>query len=75
MCIRDSFGMIPEDQDMHEFIRIAGHYLGCGEQQEVQKQRKRDMDFQQDWKYIVASFMSDYHICLLYTSIQMGVLQ
>ena len=56
------FGMIPEDQDMHEFIRIAGHYLGCGEQQEVQKQRKRDMDFQQDWKYIVASFMSDYHI-------------
>ncbi|MFQ7799514.1 MAG: hypothetical protein ACLRHW_08065 [Coprobacillus cateniformis] len=25
---------------MHEFIRIASHYLGCGEQQEVQKQRK-----------------------------------
>ena len=35
------FGMIPEDQDMHEFIRIASHYLGCGEQQEVQTKKKR----------------------------------
>lgn len=56
------FKIIPEDQDMSDFVRIASNYLGCGENQEEQQQRKKDMDFFQDWKYIVASFMSDYHM-------------
>ena len=56
------FHIIPKDEEISDFVRIASEYLGCGEKQEDQKIRKKDMDFQQDWKYIVASFMSDYHI-------------
>lgn len=40
-------------------------YLACGESQEQHKERKKDMDFEQDFKYLVASFMSDYHINLV----------
>lgn len=59
------FGVIPQQiEDIQEMLRIAQLYLGCGENQDIQTQRKKDMDFEYDWKFIVASFMSDYGIDL-----------
>lgn len=58
------FGFIPEDKDMKDFVRIAEQYLGCGKSQEEHQSRKKDMDFKQDWPYLIASFMSDYKINL-----------
>lgn len=58
------FGFIPEDNEMELFVEKAEKYLGCGETQEEQSSRNKDMDFNYDWKYLVASFMSDYHINL-----------
>ena len=57
------FGEVPME-DMAEFLRIAGDYLRCGEKEESQEAHERDMDFNADEKYIVASFMSDYRIDL-----------
>lgn len=58
------FGFIPEDEDMEDFVRIVQQYLGCGKSQEEHRSRKKDMDFGQDWPYLIASFMSDYKINL-----------
>ena len=57
------FGEVPME-DMAEFLRIAGDYLRCGEKEASQEANERDMDFNADEKYIVASFMSDYRIDL-----------
>ena len=57
------FGEVPIE-DMHEFLRISGDYLRCGEKAETQTSANRDMDFTADEKYIAASFMSDYRIDL-----------
>lgn len=57
------FGEIPME-DAQDFLRIAGDYLRCGEKETHQTTRKRDIDFNADEKYIVASFMSDYRIDL-----------
>lgn len=57
------FGEVPME-DMGEFLRIAGDYLRCGEKEASQASQERDMDFNADEKYIVASFMSDYRIDL-----------
>lgn len=58
------FGFIPKDEDMPIFVEKVEKYLGCGQSQEEHKERKKDMDFSYDWKYLVASFMSDYNINL-----------
>ena len=60
------FGETPIEE-MGEFLRIAGDYLRCGEKETTQEARERDIDFTADEKYIVASFMSDYHIDLAST--------
>ena len=57
------FGEVPME-DMGEFLRIAGNYLRCGEKETTHEAHERDMDFNADEKYIVASFMSDYRIDL-----------
>ena len=57
------FGEVPME-DMGEFLRIAGNYLRCGEKETSQEAKERDMDFNADERYIVASFMSDYRIDL-----------
>lgn len=57
------FGFIPEN-DFDEFLKKAEIFLSCGETQEQQKAKEKDMDFNQDRKYILASFMSDYKIDL-----------
>lgn len=62
------FGFIPKDEDMPLFVKKVEKYLGCGQSQEEHHSRKKDMDFEQDWKYIMASFMSDYHINLVDTN-------
>ena len=56
------FGEVPMEH-MPDFLRIAGNYLRCGEK-ENPSNGTRDMDFNADEKYIVASFMSDYRIDL-----------
>lgn len=58
------FGFIPED-NLDQFLKIAIKYLQCGESKEQQESKKRDMDFNHDMKYIISSFMSDYHIDLI----------
>lgn len=57
------FGEVPMEY-AGEFLRIAGDYLRCGEKETSQEAHARDMDFNADEKYIVASFMSDYRIDL-----------
>ena len=57
------FGEVPME-DIEEFLRIAGDYLRCGEKETSQEAKQKDMDFNADEKYIVASFMSDYRIDL-----------
>lgn len=52
------------DKENHiELLEMAQKFLLCGKEPE-EKNEKRDMDFIQDFDYIEASFMSDYHIDL-----------
>lgn len=62
------FGFIP-DNDIDLFLDKAKKYLECGEQPKIDEDRKKDMDFNRDWKYIVASFMSDYVVDLSKTDL------
>ncbi len=57
------FGFIPE-HNINVFLEKAKYFLQCGETEEEQITKKKDMDFKQDEKYIYSSFMSDYHIDL-----------
>lgn len=57
------FGVVPTE-NLDDWLRICGDYLRCGEPDKGNVQADRDMDFTYDEKYIVASFMSDYHIDL-----------
>ena len=57
------FGVVPSS-NAGEFLRIAGNYLRCGEEEAHTESAERDIDFNADEKYIVASFMSDYRIDL-----------
>lgn len=60
------FGFIP-DNHLEDFLSIAKQYLQCNETYEQQSLKKKDMDFNYDMKYIISSFMSDYHIDLTKT--------
>lgn len=57
------FDFIPKE-DLNLFLEKAIIFLSCGETQQEQKSRKKDMDLIQDQKWIIPSFMSDYHIDL-----------
>ena len=57
------FGDVPTEH-LDVFLRIAGDYLRCGEKENTTVSAKRDIDFNEDEKYISASFMSDYQIDL-----------
>lgn len=57
------FGDVPTEH-LEDFLRIAGDYLRCGEKENATVPAKRDIDFNEDEKYISASFMSDYQIDL-----------
>ncbi len=58
------FGFIPEN-NLDKFLDVSINYLQCGESKEQQSIKKKDMDFNYDMKYIVSSFMSDYHIDIM----------
>lgn len=58
------FGIIPEDDEMEEFVNMATKFLQCGQTKEEQNAKPSNMDFEHDERYINASFMSDYHIDL-----------
>lgn len=57
------FGFIP-DTNFTEFLEKAKIFLQCGETEEEQSSKKKDMDFRQDRGYLYASFVSDYMIDL-----------
>jgi len=57
------FNFIP-DNDLDLFLEKANIFLSCGESQEQQQSKRRDMDLIQDQKWIIPSFMSDYQIDL-----------
>lgn len=58
------FDFIPKEEQMEEFLLKAKIFLQCGKDDEEQKARKKDMDFNQDMGLITSSFMSDYKIDL-----------
>lgn len=50
-------------RDKHvELLELAKKYLACGK--EIETDVEPDMDYSEDYDYIEASFMSDYHIDL-----------
>ena len=57
------FGLIP-NENLDLFLEKAVKFLQCGETDKEQNDKKRDMDFSQDKKYIIPSFKSDYGIDL-----------
>lgn len=52
--------------DWEELFKLAIKYLKCGKEdnEDVSSSNEPDMSFKQDWKFIEASFMSDYGIDL-----------
>lgn len=57
------FNFIPED-NLDLFLEKASIFLSCGETKEQQSSKTKDMDLIKDQKWIIPSFMSDYHIDL-----------
>lgn len=55
------FGFIP-DENLDLFLEKAIIFLQCGEK--PKEDYEKDMDYKKDWKFIVASFMSDYGLDL-----------
>ena len=47
-----------------KLLELAQKYLLCGKEYDKQANEKPDMDFIQDYSYITASFMSDFHVDL-----------
>lgn len=62
------FGFISDEELQEEFLEKASYYLSCGETQEQSKNKTKDIDFNNDMKYIIPSFRSDYHIDIVATS-------
>lgn len=51
--------------DQEKLLELSKKYLSCNKEEEVIDTRETpDMDFIEDYDYIEASFMSDYHIDL-----------
>lgn len=50
--------------DLNKLMKLLTEYLQCGEQPSRHASLKKDMDFQQDEKFIISSFMYDYGIDL-----------
>lgn len=59
------FSIIPEDEDMKAFVDKTVLYLGCGETQQEQRAKERDIDIIHDMKYIIPSFRSTYGIDIM----------
>jgi hypothetical protein len=55
---------LKDKKNQNKILELAYKYLSCGQEPTNQK-TKTDMNFQQDFRLIVASFKSDYGIDLL----------
>jgi len=55
---------IKHTEDYEKLLKLAEKYLSCGKELDTKSNEKPDMDFVEDYDYIEASFMSDYHIDL-----------
>lgn len=54
-----------EDTYNHfKLLELGKKYLACGKEESEESRQEPDMDFEQDYDYILASFMSDYQIDL-----------
>lgn len=51
-------------EDYEKLLELAQKYLLCGKEMDTKSNEEPDMDFIQDYDYIYASFMSDFHINL-----------
>lgn len=54
---------IPE-VDLIKLLKVLSKYLQCGQEKIERHSAVKDMDLDQDYKYIIASFMHDYKIDL-----------
>lgn len=54
---------IPKNIDLNKLLKKLEKYLQCGEEH-VHPTFEKDMDLEQDEKYIISSFMFDYNIDL-----------
>lgn len=50
--------------NLSKLLLVLKKYLQCGEDNQRQVSKQRDMDFEQDEKFIISSFMFDYGIDL-----------
>lgn len=50
--------------DLRKLMNLLSKYLQCGEEPNRHRSFKKDMDFEQDEKFIISSFMYDYGIDL-----------
>lgn len=56
---------IENSEDWNDLLQIGLKFLNCGKEISINnKSEEANMDFQQDWSYIQASFFSDYNINL-----------
>lgn len=51
---------VDDTKHLQEFLDLALKYLSCGKPLEDLNEEERDMDYIEDYDYIVTSFMSDY---------------
>ena len=54
---------LENSEHYNDLLKMARKYLSCGKEIE-ESDKEPDMDFNEDWDYIEASFMSDYSISL-----------
>jgi hypothetical protein len=56
---------INHSESWNELLQIGLKYLNCGKEvKENNSEEEANMDFEQDWSYIQASFFSDYNLNL-----------
>lgn len=54
---------LEKPENFEKLLELAQKYLGCGKEKQKENETP-DMDYEQDYNYIVASFMSDFNIDL-----------
>lgn len=55
---------VRDEKELETALKLAKKYLSCNKEPKDGESKEPDMSFIQDWSYIEASFMSDYHIDL-----------
>lgn len=55
---------LKDEKEIETAFKLAKRYLSCDKEKTEEDEKEPNMSFSQDWSYIEASFMSDYHIDL-----------